>query len=95
MQSFGKTAWKSVKGREVDFVVKEGLRITEAIQVCRSLAEEGTRRRELQALEDVRSEIKAKHLTVNTCAEEETIPVSSSNGRGEIKIIPIWKWLLC
>ena len=85
---------KSIKGREVDFVVKEGLRITEVIQVCRSLAEEGTRRRELQALEDVRSEIKAKHLTVITYDEEETIPFSSSNGRGEIKVIPIWKWLL-
>ena len=46
--------------------------------------------RDLQALKDVRNEIKAKHLTVITYDEEETI-ASSSIGHGEIKIIPIQK----
>ncbi|WP_457551308.1 ATP-binding protein [Desulfobacula sp.] len=77
--------WKSPKGREVDFVIKEGLDITEAIQVCYSLDDERTRQRELQALTEVKDALKVDRLTVITDDEES---------HGKINIIPLWKWLI-
>jgi uncharacterized protein len=86
--------WKSKKGREVDFVIKKGLHIIEAIQVCFSLEVAGTREREIEALREVRDELKAEHLTVITDDEESTAHVASQHGEGEINIKPLWKWLL-
>jgi len=77
--------WKSQKGREVDFVIKEGLDITEAIQVCYTLDDERTRQRELQALTEVKDALNVDRLTVITDDEES---------HGEINIIPLWKWLI-
>lgn len=82
--------WKSHKGREVDFVVKKGLKIVEAIQVCFTLAEEKTRARELRALLEVREELKVDTLTVITDDEEETVSIDGA----EIRVIPLWKWLI-
>ncbi|MBU0463784.1 MAG: DUF4143 domain-containing protein, partial [Proteobacteria bacterium] len=62
--------WKSKKGREVDFVIREGLNITEAIQVCFSLEDERTRQREMLALIEVKDELRAERLTVITDDEE-------------------------
>ena len=86
--------WKSQKGREVDFVLKEGLNITEAIQVCYSLEDERTRQREIQALIEVKDELRAERLTVITDDEESTVSVEFPRGHNEINIIPLWKWLL-
>lgn len=86
--------WKSKKGREVDFIIKEGLDITEAIQVCYSLEDERTRQREIQALTEVKDELRAERLTVITDDEESTVPVEFPRGYDEINIIPLWKWLL-
>ena len=86
--------WKSKKGTEVDFIIKEGLRITEAIQVCFSLEDERTRQRELQTLTEVKNELKSERLTVITDDEESTVPVELPRGQDEINIIPLWKWLL-
>jgi len=86
--------WKSKKGKEVDFIIKEGLHITEAIQVCFSLEDERTRQRELQALTEVKDELKAVRLLVITDDEESTVPAELLRGQGEINIIPLWKWLL-
>ena len=86
--------WKSKKGKEVDFIVKEGLHITEAIQVCFSLEDKKTRQRELQALAEVKDELRAERLTVITDDEESTVPIEGKRGQGEINIISMWKWLL-
>ena len=86
--------WKSKKGKEVDFIVKEGLHITEAIQVCFSLEDEKTRQREFQALAEVKDELRAERLTVITDDEESTVPIEGKRGQGEINIISLWKWLL-
>jgi uncharacterized protein len=86
--------WKSKKGREVDFVIKKGLHIVEAIQVCFSLEDAGTRQREIEALRGARDELKAERLTVITDDEESTAHVASQHGEGEVNIKPLWKWLL-
>jgi predicted AAA+ superfamily ATPase len=82
--------WKSRKGKEVDFVVKEGLKITQAIQVCLSLADRKTKEREFQALVEAHEELKPEVLTVITDDDEGSV----RTGDAEIKIIPLWKWLL-
>ena len=86
--------WKSKKGGKIDFVVKQGLNITEAIQVCYSLENERTRQREIQTLIEVKDELKAGRLTVITDDEESTVPFDSSHGHDKINILPLWKWLL-
>ena len=79
-----------MKGREVDFVVKEGLRITEAIQVCASLADPNTRRREFRSLCEAAEALNAERLTVITEDEEGL----EKTDRGDVAIVPLWKWLL-
>ena len=86
--------WKSKKGKEVDFIIRDGIQIAEAIQVCFSLEDEKTRQRELQALKEVKDELKAKRLTVITDDQESTVSIERSGGQDEINIIPLWKWLL-
>jgi predicted AAA+ superfamily ATPase len=86
--------WKSKKGNEIDFVVKEGFQITEAIQVCFSLEDATTKQREIKSLIEVNDELKAEHLTVITDDEDSTISIESPSGRRKINVIPLWKWLL-
>jgi len=86
--------WKSKKGREVDFVVRQGPQVAEAIQVCFSLENEKTRAREFQALKEAREELNAQILTVITGDEESVVSIESSGGPGQINIIPLWKWML-
>jgi hypothetical protein len=82
--------YKSSEGKEVDFVVKEGVKINQLIQVCYDINDLSTRERELKSLIKASKELKSKNLSVITWdyeAEEEF--------KGEaIKFVPLWKWLL-
>lgn len=82
--------WRSKKGKEVDFLVKMGLKIEEAIQVSFTLGDTGTRGREIEGLLAVKEELNVDHLTLITDDEEG----EERRGEGVIKIIPLWKWLL-
>lgn len=82
--------WKSEKGREVDFIIKKGLKIEKAIQVALSLSDRRVKDREIQALADAKEELKPKQLIILTEDEEGTEFISDI----EIRILPVWKWLL-
>ncbi|OGW39516.1 MAG: hypothetical protein A2Y97_08145 [Nitrospirae bacterium RBG_13_39_12] len=82
--------WKSRRGREVDFVVKKGLKIEEAIQVSVSLSDKSSKEREMRALMDAKEEIKSYSLIILTEDEER----EENIGNMKINIIPLWKWLL-
>lgn len=82
--------WKSKKGKEVDFIIKRGLKATEAIQVCFSLDDEKTRQREFQALVEAKNDIGIESLTVITDDEDGNINIDGA----DIKITPLWKWLI-
>jgi predicted AAA+ superfamily ATPase len=58
------------------------------------LENEKTKQRELQALEEVKDELKAERLTVITDDQESTVSIELPGGQDEINIIPLWKWLL-
>ncbi len=77
--------WKDHQQREVDFVVKEGTKIEELIQVTYISARDEIERREIKALEKASEELRCKNKTVITWDYEE---------EGDIKFIPLWKWLL-
>lgn len=82
--------WKDYYGKEVDFVVREGLRVKELIQVTYASGIDEMNRREIKGLLKAGKELKCKDLSVITWdyeGEEKT-------GGKEIKFIPLWKWVL-
>lgn len=82
--------WKDVHHREVDFVLKEGAKVTQLIQVCWSVDDAQTKERELRSLVKAMNELKQDAALVLTedYEGEETF-------RGKpITFVPLWKWLL-
>ena len=77
--------YKTKDGFEVDFYLEQ----KHLIQVCWSLDDEDTRKRELRALEDSMSELGHNRGVIVTHREEEEIKI----GRKVIKVIPSWKFL--
>ena len=82
--------FKGANGREVDFVARmsDGSRML--IQVCESLVEPRTRKREVTALNRAMTELGLRAGTIVTRDEEETIPVDA----GRIDVVPAWRFLL-
>jgi len=68
---------------EVDFVVKDGLKARELIQVSWDVSDPRTKQREINAL--MRA---MKELGVN-----EALVVTEFD-KSKIKFAPLWKWLL-
>ena len=75
--------------KECDFVIKKGLKIIEAYQICFELNEEN-REREIDGLLDALDSYNLKMGYIITRQQEEKIKVKNKI----IKVIPIWKWLL-
>ena len=82
----GSYFWNN-KNAEVDFVIPEE---EMAIQVCYSMAEPDTFKRETDGLVKLSSIQNIKKMIVVTKDEEDT--VEKDNCR--IEILPLWKWLL-
>jgi hypothetical protein len=73
---------------ECDFVIKEGIQITEAIQVTHDLTE--NRNREIDGILEVLNKYKLKEGLILTSDQDEEI----IENKKKIIIKPIWKWLL-
>lgn len=76
--------------KECDFVIKEGLTIRQAIQVCRTLQDEATKKREIEGLMEA---MNAYGLNEGIILTEDDEYEMASEGRS-IKVKPVWKWLL-
>ncbi len=72
--------------KECDFVVKENVKITQAIQVCFDMSNPMTKKREIEGLQHAMITYKLKEGIILTMENEQTI--------GNITIKPVWKWLL-
>ena len=81
---------KTKNGREVDFLVQTRDRSRMLVQVCESLTDPKTRKREVTALAEAMAEYGLKRGTVVTRSEEDVIDVSA----GRIKVAPAWRFLL-
>ena len=87
--------WKNVQQEEVDFIVKEGLKIRELIQVCYNTTDINikTKERETRALIKASKELKCNNLIVITEDYEKEENIEWFGTKRMIKFIPLWKWL--
>lgn len=74
---------------ECDFVVRDGFRVTQAIQVCYLLDGLETRERELRGIQDAMNTYQLPEGTIVTNAQEEEVDCDGK----KIHILPAWKWL--
>ncbi len=82
--------WKDYQQREVDFVVKEGLKIKQLIQVCSDISNIETKERETKPLLKAMDEFKLKEGLIIT----EDIDSEEKIKDKKIIYKPVWKWLL-
>ena len=82
--------YKTKTGREVDFVVPGQDHSRMLVQVCESLVEAQTKKRETLALNEAMSELGQRTGIIVTKNEEERIDTEN----GIIEVVPIWRFLL-
>ena len=82
--------WKNREGIEADFVVREGLKIKEIIQVVYELEDEKTKQREIKGLTACAKEFESRKGTIITKDYEAVETVDEI----KIEFIPLRKWLL-
>lgn len=86
----GNEVYYYAKKNECDFVIKEGLKITQVIQVCLVLDNVVTKKREIDGLIEALKEFNLKEGLILTLDKEEEFVI----GNKKIIIKPVWKWLL-
>ena len=75
---------------EVDFVIREGMKIKQLIQVTYASGRDEIEKREIKSLIKASNELKCKDLEIITWDYENEINLDGKT----IKCIPLWKWLL-
>lgn len=86
--------WKDAQQREVDFVVKEGRRVTQLIQVCQDMIRPETRRREIRALLKAGKTLACDQLLVLTADADGEEEVEWYATRRKVRLLPLRRWLL-
>ncbi len=82
--------WKNPAGIETDFVIQEGIKTKEVIQVVYETRNEKTKKREIRGLIECAKQLGLKKgliITKEYEAEEKVRGI-------RIRFIPLWKWLL-
>jgi predicted AAA+ superfamily ATPase len=82
--------YKTQKGREVDFIMQTQERKKILVQVCESLANEKTKKREVAALTEAMAELGLESSIIVTRNEEDQLNIEDK----KINIMPIWRFLL-
>lgn len=85
--------WKDSAQSEVDFVVRRGLEIESLIQVCQKLDHPKTLEREIRGLLKAARELRCDNLILLTEDTEKVEQAQWFGLSGEVKYIPLWKWL--
>jgi predicted AAA+ superfamily ATPase len=75
---------------ECDFLIRRGIQITNAIQVCYSFDMPETKVREIAGLMEAMNTYSLIDGLILTYDYEETITIKNQT----IRIIPVWKWTL-
>jgi len=83
--------WKNEKQEEIDFVIKEGIKIKQLVQVCFNIKNQKTKNREIKALVKGSKELKCDNLLIITDDYENEENIDK---KLKIRFIPLWKWLL-
>jgi len=82
--------WSDRKGKEVDFVIKEGLQINKLIQVCYDIGDFDTKKREIEALLKASKDLKCNNLIVITNNYDAVEEIKKQ----KIQFISLHNWLL-
>ena len=82
--------WRDYQQREVDFVVKEGLKVKQLIQVTYASARDEVNTREIKSLLKASDLLKCKDLLVLTWDFEGIEEIKNK----KVRFMPLWKWLL-
>lgn len=82
--------YRTASGKEVDFITTGPNRQRSLIQVCESLVDANTKKREVSALEEAMTESKLKTALIVTRSEDGEL----TSPAGKIKIMPAWRFLL-
>lgn len=82
--------WKDGKGKEVDFIIKRGLKPGQLVQVCWDVDEHKTKEREAGSLLKAMKEFELKEGMIITEDYEGDDEINSL----KIVYVPLWKWLL-
>ncbi|MDD2798002.1 MAG: ATP-binding protein [Bacteroidales bacterium] len=75
---------------ECDFVIRNGIAVSQAIQVCAAFESETTKQREINGLMDAMVTYNLSKGIILTIETEEIVTLENK----QIEIIPVWKWLL-
>ncbi|MDO8459487.1 MAG: ATP-binding protein [Nanoarchaeota archaeon] len=86
--------WKNQQQEEVDFIIKEGIKVKQLIQVCFNINNLETKNREIRALIKAGKELKCSHLLIITEDTESKEKMEWFGDKATINYIPLWKWLL-
>lgn len=81
--------YKTRNQKEVDFLLKEGMKIEGLIQVCYKLEPE-IEKREIKGLLEASQELKCKNLLILTWDKKEIKRIKNV----AITLKPVWQWLL-
>jgi len=82
--------WKDIHHREVDFLIKENLKVRQLMQVSWEVTKYETKNREIKSLLKAMEELGLKEGLVIT---EDFEAEEDFNGK-KIEYIPLWKWFL-
>ncbi len=81
--------YKCRSGKEVDFIITDKSGRKMLFQVCESMTDPKTKKREISAMTEAMEELKLNSGTIVTLNKDETIPV----GTGKIRVIPAWRFV--
>jgi len=85
--------WKNAQQQEVDFALHHNGDVVALIQVCTDLADQKTRRREVNALLTAGRDLGCTNRIILSVEEEQVKAEEWFGIRGDIRYIPLWKWL--
>ncbi len=86
--------YKTKEGYEVDFLIKDGLKIKQLIQVSAINNINELNKREIRALLYAKDELRCDNLMIITLDYESEEEFHWFGKVGKIKFTPLWKWLL-
>ena len=86
--------WKSEQQEEVDFIVRQGLKTRQLIQVCYDIGNMKTKEREIRSLLKASKELGCKDLLVLTEDYQSEEMINWFGIEEKVKFMPIYKWLL-
>ncbi|MGB9628573.1 MAG: ATP-binding protein [Thermodesulfobacteriota bacterium] len=82
--------YKSVNGKEVDFIIQQGQKVSQLIQVCYNIDDYATRKREMNSLIKAGKELGCKDFIILTWEYK----AEENYENHKIKFLPLWRWLI-